>query len=113
MGHPLRDQIRLVSKEDVAAGYDIASFATISSLQHDRFVEVKSHGETKLFHWSRNEIATAREFGEDYALYLVDRTKMMELAYEPHVIVGPTPEMFDRPGSGWRVEATSFEHVAL
>ncbi len=111
--HPLRDQIRQISAEDVAAGYDIVSFASILSIRHDRFIEVKSHGETKVFHWSRNEIATAVEFGEEYALYLVDRNRCEQPGYEPHVITGPTPEMFALPDSGWRVEATSFEHVAI
>jgi hypothetical protein len=111
--HPFRDQIRRISVEDVSAGYDIASFAAHSSLQHDLFIEVKSHGATKAFHWSRNEIATAEEFQEEYALYIVDRTRMSQSGYAPHVILGPSPGMFAQPGSGWRVEATSFEHVAL
>lgn len=112
-GHPLRDQVRRVSQDDVSAGYDILSFSSPSSLQHDLFIEVKSHGAEKVFHWSRNEIAVAREFGEAYALYLVDRTRCGERGYAPQVITGPTPEMFAIPESGWRVEATSFEHVAV
>lgn len=111
--HPLRDQIRRISEEDVSAGYDIVSFASVNSIQHDRFIEVKSHGERKVFHWSRNEIATALEFGEEYALYLVDREQCEQPGYTPHVITGPTPEMFSSPGSGWRVEATSFEHLQI
>jgi hypothetical protein len=112
-GHPLLDQIRRVSEDDVSAGYDIVSFASVHSIRHDRFIEVKSHAERKVFHWSRNEIATALEFGEDYALYLVDRDRCAQADYSPHVITGPTPEMFALPDSGWRVEATSFEHVAI
>jgi hypothetical protein len=111
--HPLRDQIRRISPDDVSAGYDVVSFASLSSMTHDLFIEVKSHGENKFFHWSRNEIATAEEFGEEYALYLVDRTRMHELGYTPHVITAPSPEIFLAPGSGWRVEATSFEHIAI
>lgn len=111
--HPLRDQIRRVSEDDVSAGYDIVSFASVHSIRHDRFIEVKSHGERKVFHWSRNEIATAVEFGEDYALYLVDRDRCEQVGYAPHMITGPTPEMFALPDSGWRVEATSFEHTAM
>ncbi|MER9260825.1 DUF3883 domain-containing protein [Mesorhizobium sp. M0217] len=111
--HPFQDQIRRISVDDVSAGYDIMSFAAHSSLQHDLFIEVKSYGATKAFHWSRNEIATAAEFGEEYALYLVDRTRTYQSSYSPHIISGPSPEMFALPGSGWKVEATSFEHVAL
>lgn len=111
--HPLRDQIRRVATDDVSAGYDILSFASLASLQHDLFIEVKSYGTTKLFHWSRNEIATAREFGEAYALYLVERARCTETGYIPHIITGPSPEMFALPDSGWRVEPTSFEHLAV
>src|SRR3546814_14278892 len=95
------------------SGYDIVSFASVHSIRHNRFIEVKSHGERKVFHWSRNEIATAVEFGEDYALYLVDRDRCEQAGYSPHMITGPTPEMFALPDSGWRVEATSFEHVEI
>lgn len=112
-GHAFVDQVRRVSEVDVAAGYDIASFANLTSLRHDLFIEVKSYGAIKLFHWSRNEIATAKEFGEEYALYLVDRTQMDNAGYTPHAISAPTPEIFARPESGWKVEATSYEHVAM
>ncbi len=111
--HPLREQIRRISMDDVAAGYDILSFASLTSLQHDLFIEVKSHGATKLFHWSRNEIDTARKFGESYALYLVDRNRCADPEYIPHIITGPSREMFSSSQSGWKVEATSFEHIAL
>ena len=111
--HPLREQIRRISMDDVAAGYDILSFASPTSLQHDLFIEVKSHGATKLFHWTRNEIATAREFGESYALYLVDRNRCADPEYIPHIITGPSREMFSTSQSGWKVEATSYEHIAL
>lgn len=112
-GHPLQEQVRRVSVDDVAAGYDILSFTSTASLRHDLFIEVKSHSGRKAFHWSRNEIATAREFGEAYALYLVDRTRCTDDGYAPQIILGPSPEMFALPDSGWRVEATSFEHIAV
>jgi hypothetical protein len=112
-GHPLQEQVRRISVDDVAAGYDILSFSTTASLRHDLFIEVKSYAGRKAFHWSRNEIATAQEFGEAYALYLVDRTRCVDDGYLPHIIMGPSPEMFALPDSGWRVEATSFEHIAV
>lgn len=112
-GHPLQEQVRRISMDDVAAGYDILSFTSTTSLRHDLFIEVKSYATRKVFHWSRNEIATAREFGEAYALYLVDRTRCTDDGYIPHIIMGPSPEMFVLPDSGWRVEATSFEHIAV
>lgn len=113
LGHPLKEQVRRVSMDDVAAGYDILSFTSTTSLRHDLFIEVKSHADRKAFHWSRNEIATAREFGDAYALYLIDRTRCAEDGYIPHIIMGPSPEMFASLDSGWRVEATSFEHIAV
>lgn len=111
--HPFRDQIRHISPIDVTVGYDIASFAGLASLRHDLFIEVKSHSVRKAFHWSRNEIATALAFGEEYALYLVDRSRQADPAYAPQIITAPSPEMFAQPDSGWIVEATSFEHVAV
>lgn len=111
--HPFCDQVRRVSPDDVSAGYDIASFAGAQSLRHDLFIEVKSHGARKAFHWSRNEIATALAFREEYALYLVDRSCMGEPGYSPHIILAPSPEIFAQQDSGWTVEATSFEHVAV
>lgn len=112
-GHPWRDQIRLVSQEDVAAGYDIASFSDEGSLHHNRFIEVKSHGAIRRFYWSRNEITTAEEFGEEYALYLVDRTKLDDPLYQPKIILGPSHDIFTRSESGWTVEATSFEYLQI
>ncbi|HSH92817.1 MAG TPA: DUF3883 domain-containing protein, partial [Roseimicrobium sp.] len=91
--HPFRDQVRRISPINVSAGYDIASFAGLESLRHDLFIEVKSHGTRKAFHWSRNEIETALVFGEEYALYLVDRSRQADPAYAPQIITAPSPEM--------------------
>lgn len=110
-GHPLREQVRQISQDDVTAGFDILSFANEHSLQHDLFIEVKSHGRRKAFHWSRNEIATAEEFGDSYALYLVDRRKIENPEYTPQIILGPTAALFKQEGSGWVVEPTSYEHL--
>lgn len=109
LSHRLREQIVRISTEDVSAGFDILSFANEHSLRHDRFIEVKSHGVDKRFFWSRNEIQTALEFGDSYCLYLVDRTQFKTDGYEPHIITGPTPELFEIDGSGWTVSASSFE----
>lgn len=111
-GHPLRDQVRRISSEDVSAGYDIVSFSSISALRHDLFIEVKSHGARRAFHWSRNEIARAKELGERYALYVIDRTRLDDPEYQPHVIYAPTHALFENSDM-WSVEATSFELVAL
>src|SRR3546814_1902936 len=47
-GHPMQEQIRRVSEDDVSAGTDLVSFASVHSIRHDRFIEVKSHGERKV-----------------------------------------------------------------
>jgi hypothetical protein len=112
-GHPLLDQIRRISDDDVAAGYDIVSFSNLGSIAHDLHIEVKSFGRVKRFFWTRNEIATAEEFGSQYALYLVDRNRLDDPDYSPHVVIAPTPEMFLGEGSGWSVSATAFEHIAV
>ena len=78
-------------------------------LNHDRFIEVKSYSGPKHFHWSRREIEVAEELGEEYCLYLVDRERMSEPGYAPQIIQGPSMEVFQVDGSGWAVEATSYE----
>ncbi len=110
--HPLVDQVRRVSSEDVGAGYDIVSFSETGKLRHDLFIEVKSFRGTKRFFWTRNELATAEEFGEEYALYLVDFSEMNSPNYQPHVITGPYWALLESPESGWQVSPTTFECVA-
>ena len=107
--HPLRGQIRRISSDDVSAGFDILSFSSKSALRHDRFIEVKSHSHERRFFWSANEIRTAKEFGQNYCLYLVDRNSMHDPSYTPRVIEGPTPELFQLANSGWKVSAMGFE----
>lgn len=110
-GHPLSDQIRRVSEENAAAGYDIASFSNSSALHHDLFIEVKSFSGSKRFFWTRNEITTAEEFGEQYSLYLVDIEKMRSLEYEPQIISGPYSALLLSDASGWTYSPTTFEFV--
>ena len=107
-GHLLIDQIRRVSDEDVAAGYDIVSFSGLGALAHDLFLEVKSYERVPRFFWTRNEIATAREFGEQYALVLLDRALWDRTDYMPKFIPGPYAALhLDR--SDWRMEPSVFE----
>jgi hypothetical protein len=110
--HPLRDQIRRVSEENVAAGYDIASFSAPSVLHHDTHIEVKSYEGRKRFFWSRNEIETAEALAEAYVLYLVDRAQLGRSGYVPEVIRGPYSGLFLSAESGWSISPTTFECVA-
>lgn len=108
-GHPLLAQIRRISSENVAAGFDVLSFSTTSALFHDRYIEVKSHTSPVRFFWTSNEIAVARERGESYCLYLVDRTRLTDSTYEPRIIPGPYAALVEDNASGWESEPTGFE----
>lgn len=110
--HPLVDQVRRVSEENVAAGYDIASFSSPHVLHHDLFVEVKSYAGQRTFFWSRNEIDTAAELGEAYALYLVDRARLDQSDYQPEVIRGPHAALFLTEAPGWEINPTTYQVVA-
>jgi hypothetical protein len=108
-GHPLLAQIRRISSENVAAGFDILSFSTTSALFHDRYIEVKSRALPVRFFWTSNEMAVAKERGETYCLYIVDRTRLTDSAYEPRVIPGPYAALIEDDASGWESEPTGFE----
>jgi len=106
--HPLQDQIRRISEEDIAAGFDILSFSSENSLHHDLHIEVKSYVEHCRFFWSSNEIETARVLGERYSLYLVDRSKMTNTGYAPQVIRGPYSAMLETGLPGWSINSDGY-----
>lgn len=107
--HLFVDEIRRISDEDVAAGFDIVSFASDASLEQDRFIEVKSYVGTKRFFWSANEVAAAQELGEQYCLYVVDRDRMADADYAPHIIAGPYVALMLASGHGWQIEPAAFK----
>jgi hypothetical protein len=111
--HPLLDQVRRVSEENVSAGYDIASFSGLTVLHHDMHIEVKSFAGEKRFFWSRNEIDVAATLGEAYALYLVDRRRFAEVDYEPEIILGPYTALFLSKPPGWEISPETFECTAI
>jgi hypothetical protein len=88
-----RENIDWVAEYWVNAGYDIASYEGIESVNHDRFIEVKSYSGTPSFFWSRNEIETAHIKKEQYFLYLVDRSKINLKDYAPMIIQNPCAEV--------------------
>src|SRR5690606_13852032 len=65
-------KIEYISPLDVNAGYDIKSYIDNNSVSFDKFIEVKCISERDLFYWSRNEIDTAKQLGENYYLYLLE-----------------------------------------
>jgi len=70
----IQTKIKLVSQLNVSAGYDILSFEESSNEKavQEIYIEVKAVSEQDWkFYWSRNEIDTAKKFGDAYFLYLV------------------------------------------
>tara|TARA_Y100000814_G_scaffold128373_1_gene92905 strand:- start:1545 stop:2510 length:966 start_codon:yes stop_codon:yes gene_type:complete len=68
----LLGDIKHIALEDTAAGYDIRSWEK-SEEKKERYIEVKaiSNGESFDFHWTNNEIETAKRYHESYYLYLL------------------------------------------
>lgn len=104
--HPQLGKVEIISEYDVSAGYDIMSFEDISSVEINRFIEVKSFFETPSFHWSHNEIDVARLRRDKYFLYLVDRSEMKNINYEPIIIRDPYSSVMKN--DTWIKRADSF-----
>ena len=65
------DRVKRISKINTREGYDIVSFNGLGSLKYDRFIEVKSTtGGYPIFYWSENEMAVAKEKGDEYFIYI-------------------------------------------
>lgn len=109
------EQNRLLSEKQpeqishywVDAGYDIISYNDTSSVEPDRFIEVKSFVGTPNFYWTRNEMDVAKLKREKYFLYLVDRDLMSNKEYVPVVIQSPYDEIL-RNDSGWSKQVDKY-----
>jgi hypothetical protein len=112
-GHLFINQIARISDDNVGAGYDITSFKDTNSLQHDNFIEVKSYSGKPHFYWSKNEIKTAKEYGEEYQLILVDRNKMYDAKYHPITIKGPYNYFFSSDAAEWTFEVENYLFAIL
>jgi hypothetical protein len=84
-----KEGIDWVAEYSIAEGYDIASFQNKKSDINDCFIEVKSYAGNPYFFWSRNEIDISRIKGDNYFLYLVDRSQMNNFGYRPLIIQNP------------------------
>lgn len=94
------DEIEWIAIYDAAAGFDIMSFETNASSEHDRFIEVKAYsGKTPYFYWSRNEMEEAGVRGIQYFLYLVNLDEIDSPGYEPLIVQNPDVEVL--ANSGW------------
>ena len=100
-------KIKQVSLIDVAAGYDILSFNSESSLLYDRFIEVKCfHGKAH-FYWSSNEKNISELIGENYFIYLVDLDRYFcnPEGFKPTIIQNPSKNI---NSENWCIEPTNF-----
>ena len=88
--------VKIISNYNVNASYDIISYDSNESRSLDRFIEVKSFiGSRPQFHWSSNEVETAKKYGDQYFIYLVDRAKMSSSDFRPIVIQNPVRNVLE------------------
>ena len=82
--------IQWIAPYDSGAGFDILSFQGVDSKDNDLFIEVKSYsGMNPYFYWTRNEIKKAREYPDNYHVYLVNRDQLSNPRYQPRIISNP------------------------
>ena len=105
LGKSLCERIKRISEIDVSAGYDIISFNSNESQEHDRFIEVKAISNTG-FYWSKNEYEIAKLKANSYYLYLVELSKINSFGYYPKMIQNPAESIFF--SDEWFVETQSF-----
>lgn len=88
-----KGKIKQISEIDVTAGYDIISYHNEISDQR-RYIEVKTFAGKSHFHWSKNEINSAKLRRLNYYIYLVDYNRLNEDGYIPTMIQNPYQEVF-------------------
>jgi hypothetical protein len=106
LGLPLSPKIKQVSLIDVSSGFDIASFNSLNSSEHDRFIEVKTYKGEPHFHWSRNEKTKASILRDHYYIYLVDYDRIDQHEYIPQMIQDPIANVFE--SSDWSKTIDSY-----
>ena len=83
-------EIDWVAEYIVNEGYDIASYNNEVDEFPNRFIEVKSYdGRIPYFYWSRNEYSVAKLKKNEYWLYLINRSQMIDTNYVPIMINNP------------------------
>lgn len=89
-------EVEWVAAYDSAAGFDIMSFESSDSTDHDRLIEVKAFsGQVPYFFWSRNEMDVAQNKPMQYFLYLVNLDKIGNADYKPTIILDPVNNILD------------------
>ena len=106
------NNILLVSNDNVCAGYDILSFENYTNEKgyyEQRFIEVKAVSKINYkFYWSINEINTAKEFSQNYYLYLlpVIKKNLFDIKLLK-IINNPYKEIYEKENE-WNKETELF-----
>ena len=105
-GHPNLNKVKIISHLDTNAGYDIASYDSVDSIEVDRFIEVKSFYKSHGFYWTSNEIKIAKEKDENYFIYIVNSEKITFDNYFPEIYDNPFTTIFN--SNIWKKEEKVF-----
>lgn len=101
-----KNSVKRISVIDVSAGYDILSYEDETSVEFDRFIEVKSFSGNVHFYWSENEIETAKLYEGRYYIYLIDASMVKMQGYEPTIIKNPATTIL--ASELWIMSPTSY-----
>lgn len=101
-----KDSVKRISVIDVSAGYDILSYEDETSVEFDRFIEVKSFSGNVHFYWSENEIETAKLYEGRYYIYLIDASMVKMQGYESTIIKNPATTIL--ASELWIMSPTSY-----
>lgn len=105
------ESVKIISKIDVGAGFDILSFNSEKSLVYDRFIEVKSYKGVPQFYWTKNESEVATIKANKYFIYLVDINMITNNKYEPIIIQNPQIELNE--SNNWLIENETVKVIRL
>ena len=108
-----KKEVDWVAEYVVNVGYDIASYNEIQDEQPNRFIEVKSYdGPKAYFYWSRNEYQVAKLKGNNYWLYLVNRSKLKTEGYKPEKYQDPFNTILGDHNIDWIEEVDKYKITA-
>ena len=108
-----KKKVDWVAEYIVNEGYDIASYDTINDKLPNRFIEVKSYdGHKPYFFWSQNEFKKAKLKGNQYWLYLINRSKIETEGYIPEKHQNPYNSILKDKNSEWIKEVDKYKITA-
>ncbi len=109
--HPRSSDVRLIGRSDVATGYDILSFMGTTSSRHDRYIEVKTYSGEPHFFLSASEQSAATRYGNNYFVYLVDKARINDPGYAPHIIQNPASTLLQNEQWQEKIQTREFTYV--